>query len=155
NVPNAGLNFFESMGLANKADRVTAGPFGSTNSQFYGNRAQDNPFERLELYANLQKAPSVKFKDLQAKTTEPTVQFDVLSFAVRIDRVLVSDSSLVTSFTLQPDHSDLSYKNIGGIAQATVNIHARITAISGRKAGIFEGVVEAHCREEELPIEAK
>ena len=62
---------------------------------------------------------------------------------------------MVSSFTLQLDHSDLSYKNVGGIAQATVNVHARITALSGRKAGIFGDVVETRCREDELPFESK
>jgi len=62
----------------------------------------------------------------------------------------VSDASVVSSFTLQIDHSDLSFKDIGGLEQSTVNVHARITALSGRKAGIFEDVVEARCREDEL-----
>jgi hypothetical protein len=42
-----------------------------------------------------------------------------------------------------------------GIAQASVNIHARITALSGRKAGIFEDVLVAQCAEDQLPIEVK
>ncbi|MBL8148603.1 MAG: GWxTD domain-containing protein [Blastocatellia bacterium] len=153
-VPNAGLNYFEQIGLSRKSDRVAFNP-GNRDRLPYGRRLQDNPFERLQLITNLQKAPSVKFKDLQARVSEPTVQFDVLPFAIRIDYMKVSDSSVVSSFTLQLDNSDLSYKNIGGIAQATVNIYARITALSGRKAGIFEDVVEARCREEDLQIESK
>jgi GWxTD domain-containing protein len=153
-VPNAGLNYFESLGLANKADRVAFKP-GNADRLPYGRRSQDQPFERLALLNNLNKAPGVKYKDLEARTSEPTVQFDVLPFGVRIDYLRVSDNSVVTSFTLQTDHSDLTYKNIGGISQATVNIHARITALSGRKAGIFEDVLEAHCAENELPLEVK
>lgn len=153
-VPNAGLNFFESLGLSSKADRVAFSP-GNQNRLPYGRRIQDQPFERLQLIANLQKAPKVKFNDLQARVSEPTVQFDVLPFAVRIDFLRVSDTSVVSSFTMQLDHSDLSFKNIGGIAQATVNVHARITALSGRKAGIFEDVVEARTREEDLALESK
>ncbi|MEW6730726.1 MAG: GWxTD domain-containing protein, partial [Acidobacteriota bacterium] len=153
-VPNAGLNYFESLGLSSKTDRVAFNP-GNRDRLPYGRRIQDSPFERLQLYANLQKAPKVKFSDLQARVSEPTVQFDVLPFAVRTDFLRVSDTSVVTSFTLQLDHGDLSYKNIGGIAQATVNVHARITALSGRKAGIFEDVVETRCREDELALDAK
>lgn len=153
-VPNAGLNYFEQIGLSRKADRLTFNP-GNQNRLPYGRRVQDNPFERLQLYANLHRAPSVKFKDLQARVSDPTVEFDVLPFALRVDFMRVSDSSVVSSFTMQLDNSDLSYKNIGGIAQATVNIYARITALSGRKAGIFEDVVEARCREQDLPMESK
>jgi GWxTD domain-containing protein len=151
-VPNAGLNYFEQLGLSSKADRVA----GINNQNgLYGNRVQDNEFERLALRTNLQKAPKVKFSDLQAKTSEPTVQFDVLPFAVRIDYLRVSEASVVSSFTMQLDNTDLTFKDIGGIAQATVNIHARITALSGRKAGVFEDVLEAHCREDELAQETK
>lgn len=153
-VPNAGLNYFEQIGLSRKADRLTFNP-GNQNRLPYGRRVQDNPFERLQLYANLHRAPSVKFKDLQARVSDPTIEFDVLPFALRVDFMRVSDSSVVSSFTMQLDNSDLSYKNIGGIAQATVNIYARITALSGRKAGIFEDVVEARCREQDLAVESK
>lgn len=154
NVPGAGLNYFEQIGLSSKTDRVAFNP-GNRDKLPYGRSTKDNPFERLQLRANLQKAPTVKFKDLQARTSEPTVQFDVLPFDVRTHFLRVSETSVVASFTLQLDHQDLTYKNIGGIAQATVNVHARITALSGRKAGIFEDVVEARCREDELPVEAK
>jgi GWxTD domain-containing protein len=154
NVPNAGLNFFEQIGVSRKADRVAFSP-GNRDRLPYGRRVQDNPFERLALFSNLQKAPKVRFSDLQAKTSEPTVQFDVLPLALRLDYMRVSDASVVTAFTMQLDHADLAYKNIGGISQATVNIHARITALSGRKAGIFEDVVETRCREEELAQDAK
>ncbi|MEW6736997.1 MAG: GWxTD domain-containing protein, partial [Acidobacteriota bacterium] len=153
-VPNAGLTRSELLGLSSKTDRVVFNP-GNRDRLPYGRRIQDGDFDRLERGVGLQKAPKVKFSDLAARVSEPTIQFDVLPFAVRTDFLRVSDTSVVISFTLQLDHSDLSYKNIDGIAQATVNIHARITALSGRKAGIFEDVLETRCREDELALDVK
>src|SRR6185369_5022639 len=89
------------------------------------------------------------------RVSDPTVQFDVLPFAIRIDYLRVSETAVVSSFTLQLENSDLSYKNIGGIAQASANIYARITSLSGNKVGNFEDVVQTRCNETELPLEAK
>ncbi|MBI4850472.1 MAG: GWxTD domain-containing protein [Acidobacteria bacterium] len=153
-VPNAGLNFFEEIGLSRKQDRVAFSP-GNRDRLPYGRRVQDSPFEKLQLLANLSKAPAVKFKDLQARTNEPTVQFDILPFDMRVHFLKVNDTSVVSSFTLKINNSDISYKNIGGVSQGTLNIHARITALSGRKAGLFEDIIESRCREDELSQEVK
>src|SRR5215831_2025167 len=65
-VPNAGLTFWEQMGMANKVDRFNGstggerlgvGPGGSTY-------LQSKQFDRLEQYAKLNQAPPIKFKDL-------------------------------------------------------------------------------------------
>ncbi len=153
-VPNAGLNFFEEIGLSRKQDRAAFSP-GNQNNLPYGRRVQDQPFEKLALLANLSKAPAVKFKDLQARTNEPTIQFDVLPFDMRVHFLRVNESSVVTSFTLKIDNSDVSYKTIGGLSQGTLNVHARITALSGRKAGLFEDIVTSQCREDDLQQEVK
>ncbi len=153
-VPNAGLNFFEEIGLSRKQDRTAFSP-GNRDKLPYGRRVQDSPFEKLQLLANLSKPPSVKFKDLQARTSEPTIQFDILPFDMRVHFLRVNETSVVSSFTLQINNSDVSYKNIGGVSQGTLNVHARITALSGRKAGLFEDIIESRCREDELSQEVK
>jgi GWxTD domain-containing protein len=52
-VPGAGLTLNESLGLSNKADRNSGGA-GSYQRQ------QDSPFARLQLLADLSRAPAVK-----------------------------------------------------------------------------------------------
>jgi hypothetical protein len=71
----------------------------------------------------------------------PKVSYDVLSAGLVINCLRVTETSVLTSFTVQMDNSDLVYKDIGGIQQAAVNIYAKITAVSGRRAGLFEDVV--------------
>jgi len=147
NVPGAGLTLAESLGMANKADRVTGGGGLSSNAsggqnQIFSGRAKDQPFEKLQLLAELQRAPAIKFRDLEVKADLPEIASDVLPFSVRTDFFRIGVESVATSFTMQFDHADLSFKNQGGIYSGQVNIYAKLTALSGRRAATFEDVVQ-------------
>ncbi|HEX5734587.1 MAG TPA: GWxTD domain-containing protein [Blastocatellia bacterium] len=141
-VPNAGLTLAESLGLGSKADRVGVGGYYSGGRSLFGARAKDGQFERLSLLADLQRPPAIKFPDLQVKADLPEIASDILPFSVRTDFMRISGESVVTSFTMQFDHADLSFKNTGGIYNGSVNIYARLTGLSGRRAGTFEDVVQ-------------
>jgi GWxTD domain-containing protein len=141
-VPNAGLTLAESLGLGSKADRVGVGGYYGGGRSLFGARAKDGQFERLSLLADLQRPPAIKFPDLQVKADLPEIASDILPFSVRTDFMRISGESVVTSFTMQFDHADLSFKNTGGIYNGSVNIYARLTGLSGRRAGTFEDVVQ-------------
>lgn len=138
-TPNGGLTLYEQLGITSKRDRPYFSPGNSNSSQFV-RRAQDQPFERLSLYANLQRAPQVKYRALADKLekVDQLTEFDVLPLSLRTDYIRAGEAQGVMVFTTQVKNSDLSFKNIGGIQQATVNIFARVTALSGKRAGIFE-----------------
>ncbi|HSE96957.1 MAG TPA: GWxTD domain-containing protein [Blastocatellia bacterium] len=140
-VPNAGLTLAESLGLSSKADRVGYSGYGYGGGRLFGTRAKDQPFERLQLLADLQKAPAIKFPDLQVKADLPEIASDILPFSVRTDFLRINEASVATSFSLQFDHADLAFKNVGGIYSGSVNIYARLTGLSGRRAGSFEDTV--------------
>jgi GWxTD domain-containing protein len=152
-VPGAGLTLAEQLGMSSKADRV--GGMGYANSgrgQIFGTRAKDQPFERLQLLADLQRAPATKFPDLRVKAELPEIASDILPFSVRTDFFRLGNETVATSFTVQFDHNDLSFKNQGGIYSAQVNMYARLTSLSGRSAGTFEDtVVTGRYSEEQLP----
>jgi GWxTD domain-containing protein len=155
-TPNAGLTLAEQLGLSSKADRIAYGPFGpsgnGTNNGLFGMRAKDQPFEKLDLLARLQRPPKVKFNDLAAlgESELPKASFDVLSAGLNINLLRVTDSAVLTSFTVQMDNSDLVYKAIGGLPQAAINIYAKITNVAGRRAGLFEDVVTSSYTPEAL-----
>jgi hypothetical protein len=107
----------------------------------FSGRAKDQPFERLQLLADLQRAPAIKFRDLEVKADLPEIATDVLPFSVRTDFFRIGPESVATSFTMQFDNADLSMKNQGGIYSGQVNIYAKLTALSGRRAATFEDVV--------------
>src|SRR5262245_54803706 len=156
-TPNAGLTLAEQLGLSSKADRIAYGAFGSSGqgNQLFGQRAKDNPFEKLDLLARLSRPPKVKFNDLAglAESDLPKPSFDVLSAGLNINLLRVTDTAVLTSFTVQLDNEDLVYKELGGLSQAAINIYAKITNVSGRRAGLFEDVVTRSCTAEGLPIE--
>lgn len=143
-VPNAGLTLLESMGLSDKSQRpfFNGGQYSRSNSVFGQGRIQDQEFEKLELLHNLSRPPAVKYADLATHTSDPKIDFDVLPFSFRTDYLRVNDNSVVTSFTVQLEHQDLAFENKGGIYQGTINIHAKITALTGRRFGVFEDALQ-------------
>ncbi len=158
-TPNAGLTLAEQLGLSSKADRIAYGPFGPSGNgmgggQLFGMRAKDQPFERLDLLARLQRPPKVKFNDLAAlgESDLPKASFDVLSAGMNINLLRVTETAVLTSFTVQLDNQDLVYKEVGGLPQAAINIYAKITNVAGRRAGLFEDVVTSSYTPEALEI---
>ncbi len=160
-TPNAGLTLAEQLGLANKADRVAFGMFGPNGQgnfmngggQLFGMRAQDQPFERLARLTALQRPPKVKFNDLAALANEselPKASFDILSAGLNINLLRVTESAVLTSFTVQLENQDLVYKEVGGLPQAAINIYAKVTNVAGRRAGQFEDVVTSSYTPESL-----
>jgi hypothetical protein len=90
----------------------------------------------------LQRPPKIKFPDLQVKADLPEVASDILPFSVRTDFFRIGNETVATSFTMQFDHTDLSFKDAGGIYSSSVNIYAKLIGLSGRRAGMFEDTVQ-------------
>ncbi len=148
-VPGAGLTLMEQMGLSSKTDR-----FSRTDGTRLGIGNQPtsmkmNQFERLQQFANLQKAPPIKFRDLEAAVTS-TVKFNILPIRVRADFMKITSTSIQTNITLQLERKDLQFQNKEGIAKAAVNIYARITTMARRVANVFEDVVAVEIPKEML-----
>ncbi len=139
-VPNAGLTMMEEMGLADKADRFsrTDGTRLGVPQEQLSSRLQ--PFERLQQYANLQKPPAIKFKDLEAAVSSK-ITYNVLPMKARVDYIRMTDSTVLTNLTLLFDRKDLQFQAKDGVEKATVNIYGRITNMSRRPIQVFEDVV--------------
>jgi GWxTD domain-containing protein len=139
-VPGAGLTLMEQMGLADKADRFnrTDGTrLGVGNSPL---PARMNQFERLQQYADLQKAPKIKFRDLEAQVNS-RILYNLLPMQARADFFPTTSSTVLTTVTLQFNRKDLQFKQEGEISKAIVNIYARITSMTRRVVNVFEDVV--------------
>lgn len=146
-VPGAGLTLSEQLGLSDKADRI-AGAGGIGNSQYQ--REQDSPFSRLQLMADLNRPPQVKFNDLATAVNTGVVEENPLNFDLRIDFFRQSDERVITAFTIQAENKDLVFSDSGGLQQARMNIFARITSVAGRRVGIFEDPVITTATSQEL-----
>jgi hypothetical protein len=152
-VPGAGLTLNEQLGLSTKGDRITG--IGSKDAPNY-QREQDSPFRRMEIMANLMRPPQVKFSDLQglAGGDSGVLDNNPLDFDLRVDFFRQSDDRVITAFTVQTTNKDLTFEQVGGLEQATMNIFGRVTAVSGRRSGIFEDSVSTTATTEEL-LEAR
>jgi len=148
-VPNAGPTLAEQLGVGSKADRIA----GISRGQLFAPRMKDGQFERLELRSRLERTPQVRFSDLAAIAAEsdlPKITADVLPVWLQVDKLRVTENSVMASFTVQLENQDLVYRDVGGIQQAAANIFARITSVSGRRANQFEDVVTSSYTPEAL-----
>ena len=134
-IPGAGLTTSEALGLSSKADRISG-----INGNNYG-RTQDSPFRRLEIQKDLSIPPRVRFGGLQKTLSGSGVFDDQLEFDLQVDFFRRSEDKVLVAFTLQTENKELSFKDVGGVPTATLNIFGTITSVAERRAGIFEDSV--------------
>src|SRR5438445_1532635 len=139
-VPGAGLSLMESMGMASKADRFTRSDGTNLPKSMGGEPASMNEFNRLELYAKVQHAPPVKFKDLESLVTSRVVR-DQVHFTWRTDFLKVTNDTVLVPVTVQIPNSQLSFQAKDGVHSATMNVFGRITTLTGRVVQTFEEAV--------------
>ena len=146
-VPGAGLTLSESLGLSSKGDRISG-----INANNTYTREQDMPFRRLEIITALQRPPSIKYSDMLDGITGGDVVLDnnPLNFDLRVDFFRQSADRVIVTFTVQTPNSELQFENQGGVETARLNILGRITAVSGKRSGIFEDAVTTYATREEL-----
>lgn len=146
-IPGGGMTINEQLGLEDRADRIA----GRTDKVNYM-REQDTPFRRLEIITNLQRPPQVKYSDLEgiAGGDSGVIDNNPLNFDLRVDFFRQSDDRVITAFTVQADNKELVFENVGGLQSAIMNIFGRVTAVSGKRSGIFEDSVTTSATAVEL-----
>ncbi len=140
-IPNAGLTMFEEMGITSKIDRFTRTDgthLGVGDTPLPENMSQ---FERLRVFAALQKPPPVKFTDLEA-AVDSKITFNLLPMGARADFIRMTNQTVMTNITLQFDRKNLQFEDEDGVSKATINVYARITTMARRVANVFEDVVQ-------------
>jgi GWxTD domain-containing protein len=141
------------MGTMTAAEQLGLGNGDVAGGQQGYMREQDNPFRRMEIQSNLMRPPTVKFSDLEQLAGGDSGSIydkDPLKFDLRIDFFRQSDDRVITAFTVQTNNKELNFKDVGGLQQATMNIFGKITAVSGKRSGIFEDSVTTNATAEEL-----
>jgi GWxTD domain-containing protein len=135
NVPNAGLTDLEALGQANKADRFRG--VESIGQGFFNKNNDTKQFDRLTTFAKLNRAPEVKFKDLEA-VVNTKIRYNVLPFDVRVDFLRVTSDTVLMPVTVQVPNRELTFVNKDGVQRGVVNIFGRLSTITGRVAQTFE-----------------
>jgi 5-hydroxyisourate hydrolase-like protein (transthyretin family) len=134
-VPGAGLTWNEMFYGIDKAERLNRD--GASIGNPLGNTSRVNPFDRLQLMADIFKPPAIKYKDLEAVITT-RLSFNVLPFNFRTDFVRVTEETVLTPITLSLQNKDLAFQEQDGVHTFTGNVLIKITAVNGRVAGVAE-----------------
>ena len=149
-TPNAGLTQSESMGATTKAQRFSGGGLERLGLGPFNQDSQSKQFDRLERFAKLQKAPGIKFKDLD-EVVRHKIHVNLMPFDVRTDFVRVTAETILVPVTIQLKNKDITFVNKDGVERGTVNILGRATTISGRIVQTFEDTVQVDVPAELLP----
>jgi GWxTD domain-containing protein len=136
-VPGAGLTIAEAMGTASKTQRFQ-NTDGTHMAESEGGQPESyNEFTRLDLYAKIQQAPPVKYKDLEAVVTQRLVR-DQVHFDYRFDYLRITSDTVLVPITVQIPTRQLSFVEKSGVDTASMNLFMRITTLSGRIVNTFE-----------------
>ena len=149
-TPNAGLTFYEQMGLARKADRISNGGLERLGNGPFSQGQSGKEFDRLELFAKLNRPPVVKFKDLE-EVVSHKISVNLMPFDVQTDFVKVTADTVLVPVTVQIKYRDMTFNNKEGVQRGTVNIFGRTTTLTGRVAQTFEDTVSVDEPAELLP----
>ncbi len=149
-TPNAGLTFYEEMGLASKADRFTRGGLERLGTGPFATNLQSKQFDRLDQFAKLSKPPAIKFKDLE-EVVSHKINVNLMPFDVRADFVKVTSDTVLVPITVQIKNKDITFQNKEGVERGTVNIFGRVQTLTGKIAQTFEDTVQVDVPAELLP----
>ena len=136
-VPGAGLTMYEQMGLACKQCRFTRTDGTHLGTGTMPLPASMDQFTRMEQFANLQKPPTTKFKDLEADITT-SIKYNLLPMQVRADYIPITDTAVMTNITFQFDRKDFQYKDQQGLSTAHVEVTGQITTLARKFVTSFD-----------------
>ncbi|HKV92214.1 MAG TPA: GWxTD domain-containing protein [Candidatus Angelobacter sp.] len=136
-VPNAGLTEMESMGLASKADRFNGG-LENLGAGFFNQNNNTKQFDRLETFAKLNRAPGIKYNDLQNEIVTHRFRTNLLPFDVQVDFVKLDPDTVLVPVTLQVPLRNLVFTNKDGVQRAVINVYGQLTKLNGQIVQTFE-----------------
>src|SRR5215467_622235 len=140
-VPGAGLTWNEQFYGIDKAERLNRD--GASIGNPLGNTSRVNPFDRLQLMADIFKPPEIKYKDLEAVITTK-LSFNVLPFGWRTDFVRVTEETVLTPVTILLQNKDLAWQDQDSVHKFTGHVLIKVTSVNGRPApgGTIEDSIE-------------
>jgi GWxTD domain-containing protein len=146
-IPGAGRTFAEMAGLDNRANRITnLGGYGLANYS----RAQDSPFEVMNLLVDLERDTPFTRNYLGNATDTPVVDDNPLNFETQVNYFRMSDDRVLAALTIQTNNDQLAFTDSGGLQIARMNIFGTVTSVANRRIGKFEESVTATATPAEL-----
>jgi GWxTD domain-containing protein len=100
-------------------------------------RRQDMPFDRYYRYRNVQRAPTIKYKDLQ-EMVKVELTYDSFPFEIRVDHFRLNQAQVLIPVTIEVQNKDLTFVDENGLQVARVAIYGIITSIKNQVVTEFE-----------------
>ena len=142
-----GPTFAELAGFEDRAQRIgNLGNFGRANYQ----RAQDSPFEVMNLIVDLDRDLPVNRNYVGSSTDTPIADDSAINFETQINYFRQSDNRVLALLTIQAENDDLKFTNSGGLETARLNIFGKVLSVANRSVGKFEDTVTTTATSEEL-----
>jgi GWxTD domain-containing protein len=142
-----GPTFAEMAGVETRAQRLAnLGGFGRINYS----RAQDSPFEVLDLITSLERDQPHERNYIGATTGTPTIDESSITLDAQINYFRQSDNRVLAALTIQADSSELTFVDSGGLQTARMNIFGWVTTVANRRVGKFEDAVSTTATAQEL-----
>src|SRR5262249_26117516 len=133
--------WYEQFYGVDKAERLNQN--GASIGNALGNTSRNNPFDKLQLMADIFKPPEIKYKDLEAVITTK-LSYNVLPFNWRTDFVRVTEETVLTPVTILLRNKDLAWLEQDGVHSFTGHVLMKVTGVNGRTApgGTVEDNIE-------------
>lgn len=141
-VSGAGNTLREILGLETRADRL----FNNNGS----GREQDSELSRIIRISQLMSPPEVRGGISKIDLIDTPIIGDGIDFDLRVDFFRYGEDKVAAAFTIQAENKELSFKDVGGIQTARMNIVGKVTQVSGRRAGTFQDVVSVTATPQDL-----
>jgi GWxTD domain-containing protein len=132
-------------GVSSKQDRVLRRRFSGDYKGIYANMsgfetARDKPLAQMGMSAALNRAPIVKYKDLEAVVSTRIFYMD-LPFEVHQDFIRLTDQQVLVPITVLVSNEQVAFTRDLGIYRGGVQIFGRVVGLNNRVEAIFEDEV--------------
>ena len=149
------LEVLQMTGSTSKQDRVAGRRYsgegaGTTANASAFESVRDKPFEQLLLSSRLNRAPDIKFKDLETAVST-RISYNLVPFDTRLDFVRLTDQQVMVPVTIRLANQHLTFRESYGLYHATAQIYGRVVDLGNRIVAVFEDEVGRDFTAETLP----
>src|SRR4029077_765049 len=118
-------------------DRFRGG-IESIGEGFFNKNNQTKQFDRMETFAKLNRAPDIKFRELQNELVTHKFRTNLLPFDVQVDFVKLTSDTVLVPITLQVPLRGLTFVNKEGAQRDLVDVYGQPTLLSGQIVQPFD-----------------
>lgn len=128
---------------------------GSRDDRYTHERVKDQPFNKYELLANINKPPEIKYKDLKS-IVDTRISYNLFPFVVRADYIKISEQQVLVPVTVQVPTGEMTFKDRKfDVVSGELNFYGIVTTMSGRFVQEFEDQLNRELKKDQLEEEKK